>query len=140
MVRLPCLAIVLPVVAVLCCSSSTGEVREYTQAEVLALIEQGRAAGPLLLDVRTSAEYASGHLPGAINIPHAELPDRSRGVPQPPRDRVLRVGSPRGHGHREPPGGGVSEGRAPRGGHGRLARGGTFHRVRCYLYRNPAPR
>ncbi|MEE9281365.1 MAG: rhodanese-like domain-containing protein [Myxococcota bacterium] len=57
--------------------SSTGEVREYTQAEVLALIEQGRAAGPLLLDVRTSGEYASGHLPGAINIPHAELPERS---------------------------------------------------------------
>ena len=43
----------------------------------IALIEQGRAAGPLLLDVRTAAEYASGHLPGAINIPHAELPDRS---------------------------------------------------------------
>lgn len=29
----------------------------------------------LLLDVRTVAEYGDGHIPGAINIPVAELPD-----------------------------------------------------------------
>ena len=27
----------------------------------------------LVLDVRTPAEYAAGHVPGAVNIPHAEL-------------------------------------------------------------------
>jgi rhodanese-related sulfurtransferase len=31
---------------------------------------------PLILDVRTPAEYAEGHLPGAINISHDELAGR----------------------------------------------------------------
>ena len=30
----------------------------------------------VVLDVRTPQEFASGHLPGAINIPHAELAAR----------------------------------------------------------------
>src|SRR5215510_15095611 len=30
----------------------------------------------VVLDVRTSAEYAEGHIPGAINIPHDELGKR----------------------------------------------------------------
>lgn len=30
----------------------------------------------VLLDVRTPAEYAEGHLPGAINIPHTDLEAR----------------------------------------------------------------
>ena len=33
-------------------------------------------AGARLVDVRTPAEFASGHLPGAINIPVQELADR----------------------------------------------------------------
>jgi phage shock protein E len=31
---------------------------------------------PLILDVRSEKEYAKGHIPGALNIPHGELPDR----------------------------------------------------------------
>jgi rhodanese-related sulfurtransferase len=27
----------------------------------------------LILDVRTQAEFSSGHVPGAVNIPHDEL-------------------------------------------------------------------
>ena len=30
----------------------------------------------LVLDVRTPEEYAAGHLPGAVNIPHGELAAR----------------------------------------------------------------
>ena len=30
----------------------------------------------LILDVRTRSEYAAGHLPGALNIPHTELRER----------------------------------------------------------------
>lgn len=36
---------------------------------------------PVLLDVRTPREFASGHLAGALNIPHTELRDRISEVP-----------------------------------------------------------
>ncbi|MFQ5995973.1 MAG: rhodanese-like domain-containing protein [Acidiferrobacterales bacterium] len=45
-----------------------------TQAALLEKLEQGRA--PLILDVRTPAEYQSGYVPQALNIPHMELPYR----------------------------------------------------------------
>jgi NADPH-dependent 2,4-dienoyl-CoA reductase/sulfur reductase-like enzyme/rhodanese-related sulfurtransferase len=35
-----------------------------------------RDPGAVLLDVRSAAEFSSGHLPGALNIPHTELRDR----------------------------------------------------------------
>jgi phage shock protein E len=41
--------------------------------------ETGQAAfaavrnGALLIDVRSAEEFAGGHLPGAINIPHGEI-------------------------------------------------------------------
>lgn len=35
------------------------------------------AQPPVLLDVRTSVEYAGGHIAGAINIPHEQLPARA---------------------------------------------------------------
>ncbi|WP_101758676.1 rhodanese-like domain-containing protein [Oceanicoccus sp. KOV_DT_Chl] len=37
------------------------------QAELLSRIDDGSA--PLIVDVRTIAEYESGHVPGAVNIP-----------------------------------------------------------------------
>jgi len=33
-------------------------------------------AAPLILDVRSPREYAAGHVPGAINIPHTQLAGR----------------------------------------------------------------
>jgi phage shock protein E len=36
---------------------------------------------PLVLDVRNREEYARGHIPGAINIPHDELPTRLAELP-----------------------------------------------------------
>ncbi len=41
---------------------------------------------PLLLDVRTPQEFASGHIPGALNIPVDDL--RSR-LGELPRDRTV---------------------------------------------------
>lgn len=32
--------------------------------------------GALLLDVRTPAEFSSGHLPGAVNVPVSDLPKK----------------------------------------------------------------
>jgi phage shock protein E len=44
----------------------------------------------VLLDVRTPAEYADGHVPGAVNIPHTELAARI-GELADARDRDLVV-------------------------------------------------
>lgn len=35
-----------------------------------------KADGPVLVDVRTPTEYASGHVPRAINIPVGEVTER----------------------------------------------------------------
>lgn len=45
-----------------------------SSSELVARIGSGTA--PLILDVRTPEEYAAEHIPGAINITHAELHDR----------------------------------------------------------------
>ena len=42
--------------------------------------------GALLLDVRSPADYGKAHLPGALNLPLAELPAR---LAELPRDRTL---------------------------------------------------
>ncbi|MCL3861462.1 FAD-dependent oxidoreductase [Actinotalea sp. K2] len=45
----------------------------------------------LVLDVRSPAEYAGGHLPGALNIPHTELRQRLEEVRTAAGDRPVRV-------------------------------------------------
>jgi rhodanese-related sulfurtransferase len=59
-------------------SSASGEGARMSQDALLAAIEKG--AAPRILDVRTTREYAAGHVPGAVHIPfhalwrrHAEL-------------------------------------------------------------------
>ncbi|MDD7939603.1 rhodanese-like domain-containing protein [Actinomycetospora lutea] len=49
-------------------------VREIT-VDQLAAVRQDTDP-PLVLDVRGRSEYATGHVPGARNIPLDELPDR----------------------------------------------------------------
>lgn len=46
--------------------STTGE-GYMQQNELLTLINQGKA--PIIVDVRSDAEYQSGHVPGAIHVP-----------------------------------------------------------------------
>jgi phage shock protein E len=41
-----------------------------------------------VLDVRTPAEYAEGHVPGAVNVPHDQLASRLAEVPR-DKDVVL---------------------------------------------------
>ena len=38
-------------------------------------------AGALVLDVRSAEEYGSGHVPGAVNIPHTEIASRMSELP-----------------------------------------------------------
>ena len=45
----------------------------------------------LLLDVRSRGEFAAGHLPGALNIPHTELRDRLAEVRAAAQGRPVRV-------------------------------------------------
>ena len=46
------------------------------------------APGTVLLDVRSASEFGSGHLTGALNIPHTELRQRLGEIPE---DRPLLV-------------------------------------------------
>jgi NADPH-dependent 2,4-dienoyl-CoA reductase/sulfur reductase-like enzyme/rhodanese-related sulfurtransferase len=58
---------------------------EHPQVDVEKALEGER---PFLVDVRTAQEFASGHIPGAVNIPVDEL--RSR-LGELPRDRAFAV-------------------------------------------------
>jgi NADPH-dependent 2,4-dienoyl-CoA reductase/sulfur reductase-like enzyme/rhodanese-related sulfurtransferase len=51
-------------------------------------VEDLAEGAPFLLDVRTPAEFAVGHIPGAVNVPVDEL--RSR-LAELPRDRAITV-------------------------------------------------
>jgi phage shock protein E len=62
---------------------------------LLTRIERGTA--PRLVDVRSAAEFAAGHVPGAINIPYLEVPSRA-GELRGPRDQEVVVYC--GHGPR----------------------------------------
>jgi rhodanese-related sulfurtransferase len=42
----------------------------------------------VVLDVRSAREFAAGHVPGAINVPHDELPAKLAGL-APLRDKAL---------------------------------------------------
>lgn len=57
--------------------TSAAEVPEVGVAE----LEARRADGALLLDVREPGEYAQGHIPGAVNLPQAELATRLEEIP-----------------------------------------------------------
>jgi len=48
--------------------------KNISQDELQALMKSEDK--PLLIDVRTEGEYASGHVPGAMNIPHKKLEQR----------------------------------------------------------------
>ena len=74
-------------------SSRAGDAPAAAPADVLARIERGDA--PLLLDVRTPAEFAAGHVPGAVNIPIDALAGRLDEL-GPARDREVVVYCERG--------------------------------------------
>lgn len=57
------------------------DVMPLLQDAFLAMPKQG-ADAPFVLDVRTPEEYASGHVPGAVNIPHDQVASRLEEVPK----------------------------------------------------------
>jgi rhodanese-related sulfurtransferase len=50
-------------------------------------LQQQKGTAPQVVDVRTADEYATGHVPGAVNIPHTDLADRLSEVE--PKDGVV---------------------------------------------------
>jgi glyoxylase-like metal-dependent hydrolase (beta-lactamase superfamily II)/rhodanese-related sulfurtransferase len=58
---------------------------EATDAAGLAAMADGDDP-PLVVDVRNAGEFESGHIPGSVHIPYAELADR---VDELPRDRPV---------------------------------------------------
>jgi rhodanese-related sulfurtransferase len=55
------------------------KVPDVPRDELEALLTAGKA---ILLDVRPQLEYEAGHLPNAVSIPIAELPDRLAELPR----------------------------------------------------------
>lgn len=64
----------------------TGRLRLWYASEVETV-----AARSLILDVRSAAEVATGHIAGALNIPHTELRDRLDEVRDAAAGRPVRV-------------------------------------------------
>ena len=55
-------------------AASRAEPQTVPATDLLEVI--GTDAAPLILDVRSAAEYAEGHVPGAVNIPHDQMKTR----------------------------------------------------------------
>ncbi len=76
------LAIVLGVwIATVGTAAGPKEAPSVTAAELAELRKSGVA--PVVIDVRSSEEYASGHIPGAVNIPFEQVADRIAEVDAP---------------------------------------------------------
>lgn len=46
------------------------------------LLKRAKKGEVMVIDVRPAEEYAAGHIPGAVNIPIAELPRRLKSLPK----------------------------------------------------------
>jgi len=69
------LALAASLASALACGSGSGESVPSVPPDV-ALAKLRSDAPPLFLDVRTPAEYERAHIPGALNVPHEEVPSR----------------------------------------------------------------
>lgn len=71
-----------------CGGSESGSYRQITQEEAAKMMESGDDF--ILLDVRTTAEFAQGHIPGAICIPNETIGTEE--IPQlPDKDATILV-------------------------------------------------
>lgn len=58
-----------------------------TPEALLARLDRGDS--PLVIDARTPAEFAAGHVPGAVNIPFDQIARRTAEVPGPRNREVI---------------------------------------------------
>lgn len=72
--RLPFAFLLMATVGALAAESAARSAQEISAQE--ALSQQQAGYDPVFLDVRTPEEFASGRVPGAVNIPIQQLPSR----------------------------------------------------------------
>jgi rhodanese-related sulfurtransferase len=68
-------------VAVSFAAFANGGLTPLSQEAYLALPKSGEQA-PFVLDVRAPEEFVTGHVPGAVNIPHEQIAARIAEVPK----------------------------------------------------------
>ena len=82
---------VLAILLLLGCSQKKQQEASYRQIsmnEAAAMMEE--ASGYIILDVRRADEFASGHIPNAINIPNEEIGTAQ--IPElPEKDQLILV-------------------------------------------------
>ncbi|MBW2290451.1 MAG: rhodanese-like domain-containing protein, partial [Deltaproteobacteria bacterium] len=66
--------VVLVAPAALSEEAESAEAPSVSPAQLHAQRESG--AAPVVIDVRTPEEYATGHIPGAVNIPFDQVAER----------------------------------------------------------------
>jgi rhodanese-related sulfurtransferase len=74
----------IAIAACLLLGACGSDVEESAGARISAVELTERIRGdtpPFILDVRTTQEFASGHVPGAVNVPHDELASRLEELP-----------------------------------------------------------
>jgi len=76
------------VTGLLACAGGSTPAQDISPEELLTLAAS--ATPPLILDVRSADEYAHGHVPGAVNIPHDQVAARLAELDKnPSRDIVV---------------------------------------------------
>lgn len=60
--------------------AETPQVGAITASELSQRLQKSKA--PVILDVRSPGEYASGHIKGALNVPHDKLESRLGEMPK----------------------------------------------------------
>lgn len=96
LVRTVLSAIGMAIFVTVCAGSARADseaARTVSTDELAALA--AKPDGPLMLDVRTPAEFAAGHIPGAVNVPIDELGGRLATLSQ-ARERGVVVYCERG--------------------------------------------
>lgn len=69
--RAAVLGLAVALASAACDPAAAPDRASISQAELLERLESD--SPPLLLDVRRPDEFASGHIPGAVNVPHTEI-------------------------------------------------------------------
>ena len=87
-------SVIAIVLGALVASAALAENPASTEAPSISPVElQARReseAAPVVIDVRSAEEYASGHIPGAVNLPHDHVIGGIGGTAGPNLDTVFR--------------------------------------------------